>query len=348
MRGFRIAALGHVRLAAAAAVVALGLADSAYAQQLEATAIQAKARQEGRLVIYTSSTTPEMQIITKAFAEEYPDIKLSFIRLTSAVTFNRYLAEVASGVPQVDILYTASTALYDQRPELFMKLSDQSVPNLLRHRTLSAINDSYVISAVTPHMITYSTAAVTPEDLKTHLKEWRQLTDPRWKNLIGLGDPRLSTNALSWVNAMRNAYGDDWVRAFGRNGIKIFESGTTAVQQAIAGAFQIVIPTNYSQSAAMIAQKAPVAVVQPAGPAHVQAQVLAISARAPHPNAALAFINWELSDKGQATLCLLQQVPVVEISAPGCAKMPADAILSNDSLPAKTRHELLDLLGLSE
>jgi iron(III) transport system substrate-binding protein len=348
MRGFRNRSVGRARLVFAATAAALGLCGSAYAQQSDMTAIQAKARQEGRLVIYTSSTSPEMQIITKAFAEEYPDIKVNFIRLTSAVAFNRYLAEVTSGVPQVDILYTASTALYDQRPELFMKLTDQSVPNLLRHRTLSALNDSHVISAVTPHTITYSTAAVTPEDLKTHLKEWRQLTDPRWKNQIGFGDPRLSTNALSWVNTMRNAYGDDWVRAFGKNGIKIFESGTTAVQQVIAGAFQVFTPTNYSQSAALVAQKAPVAVVQPAGPVHVQAQALAIPVRAPHPNAALAFIDWELSDKGQATLCLLHQIPVVDTDAPGCAKMPADTIPSNDSLPAKTRQELLELLGLSE
>jgi ABC-type Fe3+ transport system substrate-binding protein len=104
--------------------------------------------------------------------------------------------------------YTASTALYQERPELFRPLTPAMLPNMGTEVPVRAKNAAYVIDAVAPHAISYSTRTVSPQDL-TELRSWRDLTKARWRGKIAMVDPKISTNITSWLlesvsNLIRN------------------------------------------------------------------------------------------------------------------------------------------------
>lgn len=307
--------------------------------------IEAAAKKEGQLIIYTSSVDADMQKLVAAFEKSYPEIRVEWIRQPSTTVFNRFVGEVEAGVVQADLLYTASTALYQERPELFRPLTPAMLPNAGSDAPVKAKNDIYVIDAVSPHTITYSTLTVTPADLE-HLKSWKDLTDPRWKGKIALVDPKISTNITSWLMVMRDTYGPEWVKAFGQNGIQVVGTGTAGAQQAVAGAYQVVVPTTLSHSAQLRAQKAPVAVFQPEGPAHGLENGMAVPVKSNHPNAALLWANWKFSRDAQNVVCSLGQVPVMPVDDPNCPKLSPNHVGSNDTISPETQRELIELVGL--
>jgi iron(III) transport system substrate-binding protein len=314
-------------------------ADPAFAE------IEAAAKKEGRLVIYTSSVDAEMQKFTAAFEKTYPGIRVEWIRQPSTTVFNRFVGEVEAGVVQADLLYTASTALYQERPELFRPLTAAMLPNMGASAPVKAKNAVYVIDAVSPHVITYSTLTVSPADLKL-LASWKDLTNPRWKGKIALVDPKISTNITSWLLVMRDTYGADWVRALGQNGIQMVGTGTAGAQQAVAGAYQIVAPTTLSHSAQLRAQRAPVGVIQPEGPAHGLEQGNAIPVRSNHPNAATLWTNWKFSQEAQNIVGSLGQVPVMPVDNPDYPKLSPNHVGSNDTISLDLQRELIQLVGL--
>ena len=330
----------------AGAALAMPWIGRARAAEPDAAEIEAAAKKEGRLVIYTSSVDAEMQKQVAAFEKAYPGIRVEWIRQPSTTVFNRFVGEVEAGVVQADILYTASTALYQERPELFRPLTPAMLPNAGDNAPVKAKNANYVIDAVSPHAITYSTRTVSQDDIRQHLRSWKDLTNPRWKGKIALVDPKISTNITSWLLVMRDAYGADWVRALGQHGIQMVGTGTAGAQQAVAGAYQIVVPTTLSHSAQLRAQRAPVAVFQPEGPAHGLENGAAVPVKSNHPNAALLWINWKFGQTAQRIVCELGQVPVMPVDDPACPKLSPNHIGSNDTISPALQRELIELVGL--
>ena len=70
-----------------AVIMALILVAGASAQDLE------KAKQEGRLVFYTSWGLSDADYVIKAFEKKYPFLKIELARSTSEKTLNRLLTE---------------------------------------------------------------------------------------------------------------------------------------------------------------------------------------------------------------------------------------------------------------
>jgi iron(III) transport system substrate-binding protein len=331
-------------LAAGAALAATGL-NTAWAADATPAEVEAAARREGRLVIYTSSVDPEMQKLAQAFEKTYSGIKVEWIRQPSTTVFNRFVGEVEAGVVQADLLYTASTALYQERPELFRPLTPAMLPNMGSNVPVRAKNAVYVIDAVSPHAITYSTRTVSQQDL-AQLTSWRDLTNPRWRGKIALVDPKISTNITSWLLAMRNAYGADWVRALGQHGIQSVGTGTSGAQQAVAGAYQLVVPTTLGHSAELRSRRAPVAVIRPEGPAHGLEQGNAIPVRSNHPNAAQLWVNWKFGREAQNIIASMGLVPVMPVDDPDAPKLSPNHIGSDDTISPAVQRELIELVGL--
>ncbi|WP_431284590.1 ABC transporter substrate-binding protein [Humitalea sp. 24SJ18S-53] len=307
--------------------------------------VAAAARREGRLIIYTSSVDADMQKLSAGFERTYPGIRVEWIRQPSTTVFNRFVGEVEAGVVQADLLYTASTALFQERPELFRPLTPAMLPNMGADAAVRAKNAVYVIDAVSPHVVSYSTRTVTPQDL-TQLRSWRDLTNPRWRGKIALVDPKISTNITSWLLVMRDTYGADWVRAFGQNGIQVVGTGTAGVQQAVAGAYQLVVPTVLSHSAELRARRAPLGILQPEGPAHGLENGAAIPVRSNHPNAALLWTNWKFSREAQNLIASMGLVAVKPVDDPNAPKLSPNHIGSNDTISVALQRELIELVGL--
>lgn len=306
--------------------------------------LEAKANEEGVLLLYTSNLDVIMKVIAPAFETAHPGVRVSWIRLPSTTVFNRYVAESEAGVVQADLLWTASQQLYQERPGMFLELASGLVPNLAIPTAVEAKNDHYVVVASTPHNLTYSTDRISAADLEAHLSSWESLTDPFWAGRIALVDPRGSASVSSFLLRMRDTYGAEWLAALGKQ-VQLVDRGSTGAQQVAAGAFDLVVPTDPSHSADLREQGAPVALWTPSGPAHQLEHSMAIPKESAHPAAAELFMQWVLSAEGQTVLCGVNMVALRE-AGDVCPALSPDRVSPTDSVSDDMQSEMIRQLGL--
>ena len=336
-------------LGALALLAGLGLPAGfapAQAQSEVPAEVIAAAKAEGKVTIYTSAVDAEMQEIAGVFEKAYPGIKLEWLRFPSTTLFARFVGELDSKVYTADVLFSGSTQLYQQRPELFQPMKPEVVPNA-RALIVPAKNGNYAVAEIVPHAVTFNNAVLTKDVIDKNLKSWESLADPYWKGKIALVDPKISTNVVSWLLNMRDTYGDAWVQGFVKNQFKVVGTGTSGTQQVAAGAFQLVVPTVQSHSTDIRAQGAPLTVYTPEGPSHGLEQGLAIPLRAPHPNAARVYTNWKLSQDSAKLICKNLGVPNVPPPAGAtCPPLSKKHVGSNDMLTQEQQRSIMEQLGL--
>lgn len=152
---------------------------------------------------------------------------------------------------------------------------------------------------------------VNKDLVKTTPADWADLLKPEYANQVALaGDPRASNQAILAVHAAGLGKGAAAGEAAGKAGLDYFaemnkagnfvpvigKSGTLA-----QGATPIVVMWDYNALAAKdtLAGNPPVEVVVPATGVQAGVYVQAISAYAPHPNAAKLWMEYLYSDEGQ-------------------------------------------------
>ncbi|MCP8940605.1 ABC transporter substrate-binding protein [Alsobacter sp. SYSU M60028] len=153
--------------------------------------------------------------------------------------------------------------------------------------------------------------AVNKDIVKTMPQDWPDLLKPEFANAVALaGDPRASNQAILGVQAAGISAGGKDGASAGEAGLKFFadlnkkgnfvptigKSGTLA-----QGATPIVIWWDYNALSGRDALKGnpPIEVVVPKTGVVAGVYVQAISAYAPHPNAAKLWMEYLYSDEGQ-------------------------------------------------
>jgi iron(III) transport system substrate-binding protein len=334
----------HAVLAATATVLMTGFAYG----QADLASLEAAAKAEGQVIIYSSNQDAEMEAKLAAFEAKYPEINAEYIRLPSAQVFARFIAEHDAGTTQADLLTTASTVIFQEQPELFIPLGPDNLPALAEQTPLiAAENPNYAVYQTDVQLVTYNSDRVSDADIAEHLQSWEDLADPRWKGQIAIVDPRASTNQLSFFLGLRDVYGDEWYARFMQNEPEVVGTASAAAQQVAAGAYELLVPSVPVHSAALRAQGAPIGLTLPTGLNHAPAQGTAVPVGAAHPNAALLFANWLLSAEGQTLQCTLGGIPAMPTDAPECVNtLPAEHRVGRDIIPAEEAAELYGLIGL--
>jgi putative spermidine/putrescine transport system substrate-binding protein len=152
---------------------------------------------------------------------------------------------------------------------------------------------------------------VNKDLVKESPKDWADLLKPEFANMVALaGDPRTANQAISGVFAAGlSAAGGDVAKA-GEAGLAFFKELNTAgnfvpvigkVASVAQGSTPILIRWDYNALADRdtLAGNPPVDVVVPATGVVAGVYVQAISAYAPHPNAAKLWMEYLYSDEGQ-------------------------------------------------
>jgi putative spermidine/putrescine transport system substrate-binding protein len=172
--------------------------------------------------------------------------------------------------------------------------------------------------------------------------DWADLQKPEYAGQVALaGDPRSSNQAISAVHAAGLSSGAASGEAAGKAGLEYFaalnkagnfvpvigKSGTLA-----QGATPIVVMWDYNALAAKdtLAGNPPVDVVVPATGVQAGVYVQAISAYAPHPNAAKLWMEYLYSDEGQLLWLKGYCHPARFNAMSAAGKIPQDLL---DALP---------------
>ena len=278
-------------------VVAPALAQSptfadlaAYAGPDRTQRLLAGAKKEGAVNIYSSMTVDDMKIIGSGFEKKY-GIKLQAWRASSEDILQRVLIEARGGRSEVDAVETSSLEMESLYREGMLQrvnsplLADIAPAALRPHREW--VGDRINIIAEG-----YNTDLIKKQDVP---KSYADLLDPKWKGKLTIeADDSVWFGAL--VTAMGEAKGLQYFRDLVRkNGLSLRKGHTLIANLLASGEVPFAITAYQYRIEQMKKAGAPVDwLMLPPGISRFLGT--GVLRRAPHPHAAILFLDFMLSD----------------------------------------------------
>ena len=265
--------------------------------------LAAAAKKEGEVIMYTSAQADDMSLLAKAFEQKY-GVKLTMWRSGSENVLQRAITEARGGRFTVDVVETNG-------PELEM-LHREGLEQAVKSPLLADIipaakqpHGEWVGTRLNVYALAYNTRTVKKDELP---KRYDDLVDARWKARLGV-----EQDDSEWLAGLAAQFGEAHIlqvlrTAVQKNGISVRKGHTLLTQLVASGEVPLAL-TVYNYKAEQLKNKgAPIdwfvigkAVARPNG--------IAVMKKAPHPNAAVLWYDFELSEEAQRILAKRDFVP---------------------------------------
>ena len=305
----RLGFLAIVSLAAALISPAPGLAQTVTSAMTGAMTgpdrtarLIAGAKKEATLTLYSSTAVEDMTPLISAFEKTY-GVKVRVWRGASGDILQRALTEARGGRYEVDVIETTTAEMEVlAREGQFQAVNSPVFADLIPEARPAAT--PWVGSRLILYNIAYNTNLVRAADLP---KRYEDLIDPKWKGKIGI-----EASDSNWFMALVSAMGEEkGVKLFrdvaARNGLSVRKGHTLLTSLVISGEVPIAWNVYRHETIAMKKLGAPIAELN-LSPSIAQMAAAGAMKRAPHPHAAMLFMDFLLSD-GQKIWADLERVP---------------------------------------
>lgn len=245
------------------------------------------------LTVYTAGPGSLAKSLASGF-EQQTGVKVTVFQATTGKVMARLEAEQAN--PQADVLISAS---WDTAEDLhqrgwllpFHSANADKVPANLK-------SADYIAQGVSALGIVWNSKSGTPEP-----KEWRDLTQPAFKDKVTTPDPALSGASLDLLIGLQNSMGDQAWQLFDdlkKNGMVVSGPNAQAVTPVMQGAKAAVFGAVDYVSYGNIQQGESLKVIFPASGTVIAPRPMMILKTSQHADDAKAFIDYVLSPEGQA------------------------------------------------
>ena len=262
----------------------------------------AGARKEGSLMLYSSLTQEDQLRLAADFKQRF-GVTLNFWRGSQANILQRVTTETRGGRFEFDVIETNAPQIEAiAREQLLQKVDSPLVEDVLLPGILPPHRE-WTPDRLNLLVYAYNTNAVKRPELP---RTWGELGEPGWKGRIGME----STN-VEWFEAVVEALGEpqglDLFRRIGDNGVAVRTGHTHSTGRVIAGEIPLFLGVYSHDVDRMKLKGAPIDWFMIA-PAIVLPSAVALSRRAPHPNAAVLFYDYMLGE-GQKLYTDVHRVP---------------------------------------
>lgn len=254
-----------------------------------------RAKQEGRLVFYTSWGPSDADYVVKTFERKYPPLKIESVRASSEKTLNRLITEQRAGQFLGDVVAVSGiqSGILRERN------------GLERYRSKEAGSfpadwqDDYGVGVhQTVYVIGYNSRLVSADAVP---KSYDDLLQPRWKGQLGWDmEEYYLFGAL--LKARGKEKGLDFWRRLAEQRIN-FRKGYTLLSELVsAGEFPVAVSLYQHRVDEYLDKGAPLQWVAPQPLVGGDPNRISLLKNAPRPNAAKLFIDYMLSLDGQKLL----------------------------------------------
>jgi iron(III) transport system substrate-binding protein len=260
------------------------------------------AKREKELTYYSSMPTEDIAALTAAFSKKY-GVKVKIWRADSESFLQRILTEARGRRFEVDVIAGSSSALEPlYRENLLIEVKSPALADIIPaaiapHRQWAAIYLSTIVQA-------YNTDLVAAESVP---KSYRDLTKPEWRGRLGI-----EAEDFDWfaqvVMELGEAPGLALFREIAANNGLSVRKGHTLLNNLVAAGEVPLALTVYGYSAEQTKRKGAPLEWFTIPPAIARPTAAGVAKNAPHPNAAVLFYDFLLSD-AQAILASRQFVP---------------------------------------
>src|SRR3954466_13329279 len=261
-----------------------------------------RAKQEGTVVLYTSLAPTESKPLAEAFTKKY-GVKGELWRALSDKVVQRVVTEGQARRHSVDVVETNG-------PEMEM---------IAREKLFSTFESPYLADlppqAVPKHhlwmpdrlnffVVGYNTSKVKRSELPS---TYEGFLDPKWKGRLGI-----EATDSEWMGALQHEWGEAKAAEFMKKlsaQEPSLRKGHVLLAQLIASGEIPVGLTMYQANVLSLKRKgAPIDFV-PVQPVVARPQGIGVAKDAPHPAAALLFVDFVLSPEGQRLYESMGRVP---------------------------------------
>jgi len=261
-----------------------------------------RAKQEGSVVLYTSLAPTESKPLAEAFEKKY-GIKVELWRALSEKVVQRVVTEAQARKNAVDVVETNGPEMeMIAREKLFAEihsphLQDLPAAAIPAHRTWYPDRMNFFVVA-------YNTAKVQRSEIP---QGYEGFLDPKWRGRIGIE----ATDA-EWMATLIKKWGNDkgmdYFRKLSEMKPDVRKGHVLLAELIAAGEVPVGLTVYNSNVESLRKRGAPIDFV-PVQPVAARPQGIGVAKGAPHPHAALLFVDYVLSPEGQRLFESMGRVP---------------------------------------
>jgi iron(III) transport system substrate-binding protein len=263
----------------------------------------AAAQKEGSFTLYTSIAAKDHQALVAPFEKKY-GIKVKLWRSSSVNVLRRTVTENAAKRYEVDAIYTDTLKMEAlHRENLLQPVNSPYLKDLIPGAVPA--HHEWAASMLSVWVQAYNTNLVKKEDLP---KTYQDLLDPKWKGKLGI-----EAKIPEWYSTVVTDMGEEnGVKLFqnivARNGISVRHGLSVLNNLVVAGEVPLAITVFSYMPAASKREGAPIDWFA-LEPVAARGNGMGIARHAAHPNAALLFYDYMLTEEAQKLLVGLDYVP---------------------------------------
>jgi iron(III) transport system substrate-binding protein len=266
----------------------------------------AGAKQEGELMLYSSSGLEEVRAVTKQFAAKYPFVTTRFMRKGGSQLFDVAQLEFKGEKRIVDVYWAGHSTLGPMIKSNKLMLARYLSPER------GAISDEFKDKAgywtatrTSVAIFAYHSGKVPKDKVP---KVFPDLLDPFWKGKLAV-----DTNPGRFTAIVVERMGWDKAKEYherlGQQDLKIHRGRTARMQLILAGEVFGSLDINADNIVDMQIQKAPLDYAM-LDPTLLSLTSVALPSQSPHPHTAVLFYDFLISKEGQELLAKERNVPV--------------------------------------
>ena len=292
--------------------------------------------QADTLTFYSAGPGGLAEALAEGFEAE-TGVSVNLFQATTGQVMARLEAEEAN--PQADVVLSASWGSAEDMHErgLLMEYTSpyaEMVPDFLKH-------SHYVAQGVSALAIAWNTQSDTPRP-----SEWSDLTDEAYRDLVTMPDPSQSGSAFDLVAGLEAAMGEeawDLLAAVADNDMIVPGPNAAALNPVLQGAKAVVFGAVDYISYGRAADGETIEVISPESGTVIAPRPLMILESTDNAETAQAFVDYVLSDEGQALVAETYLMPArsdIEGLRPGIDELTIIEV-DADAVAAR-RDEIID------
>ncbi|MFL6790144.1 MAG: ABC transporter substrate-binding protein [Bradyrhizobium sp.] len=248
------------------------------------------ARNEGKVILYSSMDLPVGEKLGKAFEAAYPGMSVQIERAGSERLFQRIDQEFASGIRTADIVNSSDASHF-----IGWKKNGwlaPFVPEDIAKYFPAEYRDPDGLFATTRiwlSSIAYNSNLVKPDDAP---KSFADLLDPKWVGKMVKGHPAYSGTIMTATFQIVRELGWDYIEKLAKQRVMQVQSSTDPPKKLSLGERAVMADGNEYGIVLLKEAGQPVEPVYPIEGTPTVSGPTGIFASAPHPNAARLFQAW--------------------------------------------------------
>jgi iron(III) transport system substrate-binding protein len=262
-----------------------------------------KAKQEGKITLYAPLSAQAMTVIPPAFMKRFPGITVDHIDATSDKLIARVLAEQKGGRVLADVMSGALTYL----PQILeLKITTPiavpeaaAYPAALKGEQWVATDTQYYIAGWNTNLVKKGEEP----------KQYEDLANARWKSNI-MGEPRDFQLLIGFAKRKYNndEKAADLFKRIAANQVEFHRGHSQLAEFLVAGQRAICFTCYSHHFPGRIKKGAPIQALMAEGVGEVGGSVTMLRG-APHPNAAMLYLRWAISEEGQKAYAQAGETP---------------------------------------